>query len=158
MPPERSSSNDLLLEQLQELLRERQRDMAEGLTLRSLSRAVENNAIAHQRSVEAHSAHDERVAQALEERVRILEAHAARSEAHVEMGTGRFNIPPVSVNVDQTRHSKRPSIPTVASVLHLVKSPAVQWIAIALIAASHILTRCGVAPVQVAPVPTQTHQ
>jgi hypothetical protein len=158
MSPERSSSNDLLLEQLQELLRERQRDMAEGLTLRSLSRAVENNVIAHQRSIEAHSAHDERVAQTLEERIRALEAHAARSEAHVEMGTGRFNIPPVSVSVEQSRQSKRPSIPTVASVLHLVKHPAIQWVAIALIAASHVFTRCGVVPIQPAPVPTQAHQ
>ena len=137
MPPERSSSNDLLLEQLQELLRDRQRDQADGLTLRAVARMAEK-----------HSEEDRRLHDELEKRVRDLET------GRVEPATGRFQIPPYpQIVLPVDRKSKRPSLPPWLSP----KSPIVQWAAIGLLALAHVLARagCGV-PLPPAPAPAIT--
>jgi hypothetical protein len=129
--PERVSSNDLLLEQLRELIQERQRDLAEGITPRKLARDLEK----------------------FEDRLRKLEDHAARSEAHVET-TNRFIIPPTppvgfpptTINVNGGGpHSRRPTI--TKGLKEAMSNPIVKWVGIALaLAASHLAARCGIPP------------
>lgn len=147
MPPGPTSSNDLILEQIREVLTERQRDQSEGLTLRSVMR-----------SVDAHATRDEKVHEALERRLREVEEARARSEGP-DLGTGRFQIPPypqvvmppTTINVD--RKSKRPSLPPWLTP----KSPVVQWVAmILLVAGSHLLARCGVVTPQPQPSSSTT--
>ena len=98
--PGPTSSNDLLLELMRESLAERARDLNDGLSVRSLSRRVEE-----------HAAFDEKRHGEMEGRIRDLEKHVARSEG---VDTGRFQLPPpqqlpaVAVNL-KTTSSKRPS-------------------------------------------------
>lgn len=127
MPPGPTSSNDLILEQIRSLIDERQRELADGLTLRSVLRTVE-----------AHGARDDKVHEELEKRVRELEI------ARGEPGTGRFQIPPYPQMVLPAAKSKRPSFPPWLSP----KSPVVQWAAIAILGLAHVLSRvgCGVTP------------
>jgi hypothetical protein len=133
--PERTSSNDLLFELLQEIVRERQRDMGEGITLRALNKRFDE-----------HLAEDERRHEKSDDRIRKLEEHAARSEAHVE--TGRFIIPPppiaqVTINGN---HSKRPTI--TKGLKEAMSNPIIKWVGIALaLAASHLAARCGIPPI-----------
>lgn len=132
MPPGPTSSNDLILEMIREVISERQRDQADGLTLRSV-----------QRSVESHASRDDKVHEAIEKRLRELEDAKSRAEGH-EIGTGRYQIPaypPLVLPV--AAKSKRPSLPPWLSP----KSPIVQWAAIALLGLAHVLSRagCGVA-------------
>ena len=142
MPPGPTSSNDLILEQIRESLAERQRDLADGLTLRSILK-----------SVEAHASRDEKTHEALERRLRELEEARARAEGH-ESGTGRFQIPPYPQIVLPATKSKRPSFPPWLSP----KSPVVQWAAIGLLGLAHLLSRvgCGVAPAPSPPSSTTT--
>jgi hypothetical protein len=148
--PGATSSNDLVLEMLRELLAERQHDMSEGLTLRALRRLL--------------TEHMERNAQdfrELEGRVRKLEDHASRSDGRVETGSwilppggmggaARNQIPPVSVNVETSRRSHRPSIPWLASAAATIKpaaKPIGKWLGIVLLViASHLAARCGFPP------------
>jgi hypothetical protein len=135
---ERTSSHDLLLEQLGELIRDRQRDLSDGLTLRSL-----------QRRLEEHSAFDKQEFDKFEERLREVEQ---RTAAHTAMDTGRYQIPPTTINLEQPKHSHRPSTPPWIKVA--AKSPVVHWLGVVLIvAAGHLLTRCGF---QMPPPPAQS--
>lgn len=112
---------------IREVISERQRDQADGLTLRSVLRTVE-----------AHGARDDKVHEELERRVRELEI------ARGEPGTGRFQIPPYPpIVLPSGPKSRRPSFPPWLSP----KSPVVQWAAIALLGLAHVLSRagCGVA-------------
>jgi hypothetical protein len=138
MSPEHNSSNDLILEMMREVVEERRRDMADGLTLRSL-----------QGMVRAHTDHDDRGFDAIEKRLRELENAAARSEG---LATGRFNIPPLAPIAPMqippvviNARSHRPSMPWLASLVKPVTKQVVPYaIVAAMIAASHLLARCGV--------------
>lgn len=163
MPPERSSSNDLLLEQLRELIAERQRDLSEGISARAIHRGLEQHEARDDLRFRTTEDMVRRIRDELDERIRDLERGTVRRSDARDLATGRYNIspvamPPVAINLEPRVRSKRPSgIPSVASVFQFVKSPAVQWIAIGLIAASHLLTRCGVMPPVIqSPTPTNT--
>jgi len=133
---ERVSSNDLLFELLQEIVRERQRDMGEGITLRALNKRFDE-----------HLAEDERRHEKSDDRIRKLEEHMARSEAHVET-TARFIIPPTPPVAQVTingNHSKRPTI--TKGLKEAMSNPIIKWVGIALaLAASHLAARCGIPP------------
>jgi hypothetical protein len=108
------TSNDLLMEMLKELLHERSRDMADGITLRVLNRQHADHALA-----------DEKRHYAIEERIRELEKASSRQEG--VMDTGRFTIQPnpapqIIPIIDQRRHSSRPSIVT-GAIRAVVRSP-----------------------------------
>lgn len=132
--PERTSSNDLVLEQIREVLAERQKDLADGITPRSLNKRLESLEKDH------------------EMRLRELEQHQARSEAHVD--TARYIIPPTpavgfppatTVNVNGN-NSRRPTI--TKGLKEAANNPFIKWIAVALaIAGSHLLARCGLPPI-----------
>jgi hypothetical protein len=138
MPQERTSSHDLILELMQEIIDERRKDMADGLTLRSL-----------RQTVIAHTEHDDRGFDAIDKRLRELEQAAARSEG---LATGRFNIPPLAPIAPMqippvviNARSHRPSMPWLASLVKPVSKQVVPYAIVALmIVVSHLLARCGV--------------
>jgi len=106
--PDRSSSNDLVLEQIRELLEERRRDTFDGINLRALNRQLsEHGAFAEKRHNE-HLSADERRHDAIDERIRELEQAISRAQGEA---TGRFNIPPVALPIVTPLRSKRPSTP-----------------------------------------------
>ncbi len=110
---DRSSSNDLVLEQLRELLKERSRDSMDGINLRALNRQLSDHTIA-----------DEKRHDAIDERIREVEQTVSRVQGEA---TGRFNvvpphtvvIPPMSSN---GRNSRRPSTPP--WIVEVTKKPA----------------------------------
>jgi hypothetical protein len=126
-----NSSNDLVLEQMREVIGERQRDLSDGISPRSLSKRIDE-----------HSNWDRQQFGELEKRIRELEEHKAASEARVEMDTSRFRLPPVAINMGD-RSTKRPSIaPLVKAV---TKNPAFTWAVTAIIVVlGQLLSRCGV--------------
>jgi DNA-binding transcriptional MerR regulator len=137
--PGPNSSNDLILEQIREVLSERQQDLRDGISPRSVTKRIDE-----------HERQDERKHEGLEERIRKLEEHAARSEAHVET-TARFilpptpavGFPPTTINVGNGPRSSRPSL--AKGLKQAAENPFVKWIAVALaIAASHLMARCGI--------------
>jgi hypothetical protein len=97
--PDRSSSNDLVLEQIRELLEERRRDTFDGINLRALNRQLSE-----------HSVYDEKRHGEIEARIREVEQNVAHMKGEA---TGRFNIPPVALPIitPMSSRSKRPSTP-----------------------------------------------
>jgi hypothetical protein len=143
--PGPTSSNDLVLEMMREVISERQRDLGDGISPRSLNRRFED-----------HAEHDEKRHDEHEARIRKLEEQATRSEAHTE--TGRYILPAIPINYsDGAPKSKRPSISPLLKAA--TKSPAFTWGLMALMfAASTLLGRCGiVVPPPPVPPPPASH-
>lgn len=134
-----------MLEQIRELLSERQQDLRDGISPRSITKRIDE-----------HAAQDAKNHEGLENRIRELEQHQARSEAHID--TARYIIPPTpsmgfppptTINVGNGGNGPRSSRPSLVKGLkEAANNPVVKWVAIALaLAASHILARCGVPPI-----------
>jgi hypothetical protein len=128
MPGGRTSSNDLVLEQLREMLAEWQRDRADGNTIRASIRRLDDHAIA-----------DEKRHEAFDVRIRELEEKAARNEG--ALGTGTFRLPPLPVPPafpPAAIASKRPSKPS--WLAEVTKKPAlIVLLALATVLAHAIL-------------------
>jgi hypothetical protein len=143
MPVDRNSSNELLTEMLRELLAERGRDVNDGLTLRALDRRLTD-----------HSSHDDRMWDRIDDRLRKVEQEAARGAARDDMNIptpAAFPVAPIAINMGGGNpKSKRPSLP---SIMKSAAKPALHWAGVVLIvAASHLLTRCGMTGVP--PIPS----
>jgi hypothetical protein len=147
----RDSSNELLTEMLRELLAERGRDQNDGLTLRALDRRLTD-----------HSSHDDRMWDRIDDRLRAVENEAARGSARDDMAPGTpAAFPPMVMPINfgaPSVKSKRPSIP---ALLRVAAKPAIHWLGVvAIVVASHLLSRCGVRdlpPIPAPPPPAVTH-
>jgi hypothetical protein len=122
------------MEEIRTLLADRSRDMQEGLTLRSLDKRLDEHLKFDAKEF------DEIARQLLELRERL-----ARSDGRASaMDTGNFHIPPTTINLGPQK-SKRPSIPPWLKGLSTVGKPILHWLGIiAIVAASHLLARCGI--------------
>jgi hypothetical protein len=153
MPPAPTSSNDLILEMMREVISERQQDLGNGISPRSLNRRLEEHAEHDEKVLKEHTERSERLHDEHERRIRVLEERATRSEAHTE--TGRYILPQTAINYsDGPPKSKRPSISPLLKAA--TKSPAFTWGLMALMfTVSTMLGRCGiiVPPPPVAPPP-----
>jgi len=133
------SSNDLVLEQLRELLAIRQKELEEGLSLRAVSRRLDEHL------VNSITRYDD-----LEKRVRALELHDP-------VQTGRFQIPPpvaVPIEVRTREVSKRPTLgPWIKAA---ARAPLVKWgFVVVIIVGSNLMGRCGITLPPVPSVPAQ---
>ncbi len=115
-----SSSNDLLLEILREMVAERGRDQADGITLRALNRQLSDHLVADEKRHRDLEGEVEERHKDLETRVRAVEQTAAEHKG--QMDTGRFVLPPIPTPpiIIPSVRSKRPSMPW----LDVVKKPA----------------------------------
>ena len=106
------------------MLAERGRDMADGLSLRSLVRRVEE-----------HGMHDERRFDRLEGRLRELEQGLARTQGHEDRNLTPGAFAPLAVPINMgpavSVRSKRPSLPPWAKA---AIKPAAHWLGMVLIA------------------------
>jgi hypothetical protein len=140
----RSSSNDLILEQIRQLLDDQQRDLRDGLTLRSLDKRLDE-----------HLKFDAKEFEAIAEQILSMRERLARIDGRADaMDTGSFHVPPVAINVDAGPKTKRPSMPP---WLKAAAKPLSHWFGVVVIAAAvHLLGRCGF-PAPSPPTPTQIH-
>jgi hypothetical protein len=124
---------ELRQELLDRFLRDYDEDRRDGKTVRALHEALRN-----------HAQHDEARFDKLQDRIYEVRQQLARQSGFNQAvtDTGRFILPPVTVNVDQAPRSKRPSsVPP--AILKLVSDPKViAAVAAAVIALSHILRSC----------------
>jgi len=115
--PERTSSNDLLLEEMRQFLESRRRDIEDGITLRALNRQLSEHTEADEKR---HKELDDRLRdwyKELDDRVRLIAEANAKHSGQIE--TGSWKLPPpgqVPIIISNGAKSKRPSHPLLAGM------------------------------------------